>query len=224
MKRLLIIAAGVLEAEALRRALRYTPNVQIIGFAESSRPCGLTVRQARPDVILVNAVAAEATALERIAEARAEAPEATIVCRTHHLKPSWPHEVAEAGADATVDGQIDGARMAMLVREIAAGTVFHLPRASAREQREPTEAAARLTARELEILRLMAGGATNSSVAQQLWVTEQTVKFHLSNIYRKLGVANRTEASHYAHTHGLLAPVALPRPVDAERSPAVAAA
>jgi DNA-binding CsgD family transcriptional regulator len=37
-----------------------------------------------------------------------------------------------------------------------------------------------------------------------LWVTEQTVKFHLSNIYRKLGVSNRTEASHYAHVHGLL--------------------
>jgi DNA-binding NarL/FixJ family response regulator len=53
----------------------------------------------------------------------------------------------------------------------------------------------------------MAAGATNSSVARQLWVTEQTVKFHLSNIYRKLGVANRTEASHYAYTHGLLDPM-----------------
>jgi DNA-binding NarL/FixJ family response regulator len=208
MKRLLIIAAGVLEAEALRQALRYTPNIQIIGFAESSRPCGLTVRQARPDLILVNAVSAPETALERIAEARAEVPETTIICRGHHLAASWPHEVAEAGADATVDGQIDGVRMAMLVREIADGTVFHLPRASSRQQRGSSDAAARLTARELEILRLMAAGATNSSVASQLWVTEQTVKFHLSNIYRKLGVANRTEASHYAHTHGLLAPVA----------------
>ena len=53
-----------------------------------------------------------------------------------------------------------------------------------------------LTARELEILRLVASGNSNRRIAQRLWVTEQTVKFHLSNVYRKLGVANRTEASH----------------------------
>jgi DNA-binding NarL/FixJ family response regulator len=61
-----------------------------------------------------------------------------------------------------------------------------------------------LTARELEILRLVAAGLSNNRIAAQLWVAEQTVKFHLSNIYRKLGLANRTEASHYAHMHGLL--------------------
>jgi DNA-binding NarL/FixJ family response regulator len=61
-----------------------------------------------------------------------------------------------------------------------------------------------LTRRELEILTLMAGGRTNAQLAKALWVTEQTVKFHLSNIYRKLGVSNRTEASHWAHSHGLL--------------------
>ena len=61
-----------------------------------------------------------------------------------------------------------------------------------------------LTARELEILRWVAAGASNSAIARELFVTEQTVKFHLSNVYRKLGVANRTEASHYAHVHGLI--------------------
>src|SRR5207237_3705041 len=63
-----------------------------------------------------------------------------------------------------------------------------------------------LTRRELEILRLVAEGHSNGELAKMLWVTEQTVKFHLSNIYRKLGVANRTEASRWAHLHGLLAP------------------
>ena len=61
-----------------------------------------------------------------------------------------------------------------------------------------------MTARELEILRLVAAGALERRIARELCVTEQTVKFHLSNVYRKLGVANRTEASHYAHVHGLL--------------------
>jgi DNA-binding NarL/FixJ family response regulator len=61
-----------------------------------------------------------------------------------------------------------------------------------------------LTRRELEILALVAEGHSNSQLARMLWVTEQTVKFHLSNIYRKLDVANRTEASRWAQLHGLL--------------------
>jgi DNA-binding NarL/FixJ family response regulator len=61
-----------------------------------------------------------------------------------------------------------------------------------------------LTRRELEILQLVAEGHSNAALARMLWVTEQTVKFHLSNIYRKLDVANRTEASRWAQTRGLL--------------------
>ena len=64
-----------------------------------------------------------------------------------------------------------------------------------------------LTRRELEILRLVAEGHSNAELAKMLWVTEQTVKFHLSNIYRKLGVANRTEASRWAQLQGLLSPL-----------------
>ena len=70
-----------------------------------------------------------------------------------------------------------------------------------------------LTRRELEILRLVAEGHTNAQMAQMLWVTEQTVKFHLSNIYRKLDVANRTEASRWAQRHGVLREQAEPEPV-----------
>jgi DNA-binding NarL/FixJ family response regulator len=71
-------------------------------------------------------------------------------------------------------------------------------------EQEPT--AHDLTRRELEILRLAAEGHSNSQLARMLWVTEQTVKFHLSNIYRKLDVANRTEASRWAQLNGLLTP------------------
>jgi len=70
-----------------------------------------------------------------------------------------------------------------------------------------SEQAVVLTRRETEILRLAAEGYSNAQLAKMLWVTEQTVKFHLSNIYRKLGVSNRTEASRWAQRTGLL-PVA----------------
>ena len=61
-----------------------------------------------------------------------------------------------------------------------------------------------LTRREREILQLVAEGNTNGQVAKVLWVTEQTVKFHLANIFRKLDVTNRTQASRWAHAHGLV--------------------
>ena len=82
----------------------------------------------------------------------------------------------------------------------------HLPpaRANGRPADAPGVAAARLTRREVEILRLAAEGRSNSEIAQTLWVTEQTVKFHLSNIYRKLGVSNRTGASRWAQQNGLV--------------------
>ncbi len=69
---------------------------------------------------------------------------------------------------------------------------------------EESEEQVGLTKRELEILRLTAEGYSNSQLARMLWVTEQTVKFHLSNIYRKLNVSNRTEAGRWAQLNGLL--------------------
>ena len=89
------------------------------------------------------------------------------------------------------------------LREISHGNVVH------RFEKRPVainEDDCPLTDRELEILRLVSEGHTNGRIARELWVTEQTVKFHLSNTYRKLGVANRTEASRYAHLHNLTAP------------------
>ena len=69
-----------------------------------------------------------------------------------------------------------------------------------------------LTRREREILALVAEGHSNRELARMLWVTEQTVKFHLSNIYRKLDVSNRTEASRWAHRHGLVGAAATAAP------------
>ena len=71
-----------------------------------------------------------------------------------------------------------------------------------------------LTRREREILSLVAEGSTNGQVARTLWVTEQTVKFHLANIFRKLDVTNRTQASRWAHMHGLIAQPAEQAPVE----------
>jgi DNA-binding NarL/FixJ family response regulator len=94
-------------------------------------------------------------------------------------------------------------------------TTFELPSILELDERDPE-----LTRREKEILRLVAEGHSNARLAGMLWVTEQTVKFHLSNIYRKLNVANRTEASRWAQRHGLLPATgsSTPDPVRFEQS------
>lgn len=71
---------------------------------------------------------------------------------------------------------------------------------------EAIDRAPRLTRRELEILRLVSEGRTNREVAEVLWVTTQTVKFHLANVYRKLGLGSRAEAVEWARRHGLASP------------------
>ena len=103
----------------------------------------------------------------------------------------------DAGAAAYVFKTAGAAELLQTAR-----LIFDKPRsATPVKDGEPARG---LTKRELEILRLVAEGHSNAQLARMLWVTEQTVKFHLSNIYRKLDVANRTEASRWAQVHDLL--------------------
>jgi DNA-binding NarL/FixJ family response regulator len=207
--RALIVADNALAAEVIRRGLRYAPTCRVLGFVGARRPCGDTIAQASPDVIVFDDSSEAGAVVARIREARQAAPEAKLVMLTLRMEPDELAQASAAGIDAAIAKTAQPQSVGMLVREVAAGNVFHAfakPPAAA----QPTHSAADdLTARELEILRLMAAGSSNGRIAAQLWVTEQTVKFHLSNIYRKLGVANRTQASHYAHVHGLLEPAAV---------------
>jgi DNA-binding NarL/FixJ family response regulator len=116
--------------------------------------------------------------------------------------------------DACVSKSSHLPSLGTLIREIVSrNIVCAAPRAAA-EAAQPLAAHEDLTAREREILLLVADGLTNATIGKQLWVTEQTVKFHLSNIYRKLDVSNRTEASRFVHAGGparpRLAPAATP--------------
>ena len=93
------------------------------------------------------------------------------------------------------------------IRGVFEGNVYH-PRGSSGGN-GPSDAPQQppnggLTNRELAILKLVAEGLSNLDIASQLFVTEKTVKFHLSNIYRKLGVGNRTEATRFAYKNGML--------------------
>ena len=201
--RVVIVADHPLAAEMIRRELRHAAAFPMLGYADGRRPCDGLITESAPDVVVLDEMADRSDTLARIREARQAAPAAKLVLVTTNMDRASLAEGSAAGADAVISRALRPGALGVFVREVARGNIFH---AFGQETEQMDAGALGLTAREREILGLMAGGASNASIAAKLWVTEQTVKFHLSNVYRKLGVANRTEASHFAYTHGLLAP------------------
>ena len=203
MKRLLIVADHSLVVHGIRLALRQTAGFQVAGFIDGRASIAPALERLDPEIVLMDDMQEPADALARLREVEAIRPEAQIVLLTLRMDDAWLDEAFAAGAHAVVSKTVHPVALGTLLREISQGNVVHrrTQRAVAATQEECP-----LTDRELEILRLVAEGHTNGRIARQLWVTEQTVKFHLSNTYRKLGVANRTEASRYAYMHDLMPP------------------
>ncbi len=156
-----------------------------------------------PDLFVAELVASRSRleAAETIRLARERAPGVRVIALSSVSDPEHIDHALSAGAVAYVIKTAQSEEFASAVRHAFEHSVFFPSR---KTPTPPLEEADSLTRRELEILRLVAEGHTNAQLARLLWVTEQTVKFHLSNIYRKLNVANRTEASRWAQLHGLL--------------------
>jgi DNA-binding NarL/FixJ family response regulator len=199
----MIVADHSFVVQAIRLALRQTAGFQVVGFFDGRGSVRNALQELRPDVVLVDDMQEADNALARLREVTEEAPQAKSMLLTLQMDSDWLEQAFDAGAQAVVSKTVHPVSLGTLLREISHGNVVH------RFEKRPAavvEDDCPLTDRELEILRLVAEGHTNGRIARELWVTEQTVKFHLSNTYRKLGVANRTEASRYAHLHNLTAP------------------
>jgi DNA-binding NarL/FixJ family response regulator len=208
MKRLIIVADHSLVAHSIRLALKQTTGFRVVGVIDGRVTARDALMDLRPDVVLVDemhdarADGAQRPdhAFARLREAADHAPGAQRLLLTLHMDEERLNEVFEAGAHAVLSKGMHPVSLGTMLREVVRGNVVH------RFERRPAAATADcpLTLREKEILGLVAEGNTNGQIARLLWVTEQTVKFHLSNTYRKLGVSNRTEASHYAHVNNLM--------------------
>jgi DNA-binding NarL/FixJ family response regulator len=216
---MVIVADSSFVIETIRLALRSAAGLNLIGKVDGRAPVRRPIAESQPEIVLVDEMQSSEHALERIRECREEAPASVILLLTMRMEDQWVSEALAAGADACLSKSAHLPSLGTLIREIVSrNIVCALPRAVAEASR-PLAGHVDLTAREREILTLVADGLTNATIGKQLWVTEQTVKFHLSNIYRKLGVANRTEASRYAHMKGMMRGLG-PRPVPAPQEPA----
>ena len=179
-------------------------GLDVVGLAGNGHETIELVARVQPDAVLLDFHMPGMDGASCIRELRRHHPKVKVVMLSGHDEPESVSECLAAGAICFVGKHTSPPDIARALRAIVAPTVHFRSRDTPRETpqvsaRTPTF----LTPRESEMLRLVATGMSNREIARQLWVTEQTVKFHLSNVYRKLDVANRTEASRIALTLGL---------------------
>jgi DNA-binding NarL/FixJ family response regulator len=208
MKRLVVVADNPLIVGAIRTGLRDIGAFQLLGYVDPRKTTAARITEAAADIVLVDEGEGSEPALSLIQNLRDRDENVKVIVLTLRMEGKWLERAFAAGANGAMSKVIHPAALATLIRETVAGHIVHSPARLRVQNRAAASAAAEhstLTERETEILSLVASGATNAEIARKLWITQQTVKFHVSNVYRKLDVANRTEACHYAHVNGLVA-------------------
>jgi DNA-binding NarL/FixJ family response regulator len=163
------------------------------------------VERHRPDLVVTEIVGTrgEVEPFDFLVRVRRLAQEARLVVCSTSEDPDDVAKALAAGAVAYIVKTTHPHDLAFAVRQSFEHSIYLGSLASAARANHGPPETPSLTRREAQILGLVAEGHTNPQLARILWVTEQTVKFHLTNIYRKLGVATRSEATRWARTHGL---------------------
>jgi DNA-binding NarL/FixJ family response regulator len=184
-------------------------GVEVVGKATEGDEAIALIEEHRPDVFIAGIDPDSSDQVACIRRASESHPSLKSIVVADNTEPEAINAAFAAGAAVYCAKTILQEDLASAIRQAFKRSIYIATKGGLDAPAKPTSGELEpadhdLTRRELEILRLVADGHSNSQLARMLWVTEQTVKFHLSNIYRKLNVANRTEASRWAQLHGLL--------------------
>jgi len=200
--KLLIADDNRLMLEGFRRALERVEDIEIAGCTHDGAHVLSLVERRRPDVVVVELGMQTADGRSCLDALCQEHPGVTVVVLSARATPDVIRAALGAGARAFITENVNPLDIPSAIRQAYEGTVYH---AYGEATRGPDEAlrAAGLTEREITMLKALARGLSNRDISQELWVTEKTVKFHLGNLYRKLGVSNRLAAARYAHLQGI---------------------
>jgi DNA-binding NarL/FixJ family response regulator len=221
--RVLIADDHELTLAAVRTALQDVDGVRVVGEARSGREALGAVQRLSPDVVLLDMNMPGAidglTCAERI---RRRFPKIRVVIISGYAAEAAIRMAFRRGAHAFVSKAINPRDIGPALRQAVEGTVYHAPPGEGRLEAEDLPES--LSEREATVLKEVAAGRSNQAISKRLWVSEHTVKFHLTNIFRKLDVSNRTEAARWAHSHGLVADVEDEAQSSRERQPVAALA
>lgn len=199
--RVLIADDQPLVLKRVRNVLASAADIEVVGSTQRGDQIVPLVERHRPDLVLLDHTMAGAAALcvRRIKRGR---PEVMVVVLSSSEDAAKIDEALRAGADAYIAKRINPEDLASALRQVVARVVYlpapgRVPVAASAPDAEP------LTERELTMLEAISRGLSTKMISRELWISEKTVKFHLTNIYRKLGVHNRAGAMRYAFQHGL---------------------
>ncbi|MEV0439704.1 response regulator transcription factor [Streptomyces spectabilis] len=209
--RVLVVDDQELVREGIASLLGIQPGIHVIGTAADGAGAVDAALSLTPDVILMDVRMPGMDGVTAVAAVHGRAPACKVVMLTTFDDEEYVVRALRAGAVGYLLKSLPAAELADAVR-LAHRGVAQLDPAVARRlaagppprPRAEAEPAGSPTAREIEILRLVAAGATNREIAAQLYLSEGTVKNHISRILTRLGLRGRAQAALYARDHGLL--------------------
>ena len=195
--RLAVLDEYPIQTVGLATALAASDTIRVVLSATSSAALIEGLPEANADAVLIEPWTRSHDGLTTIETIVADYPGIVVIAMSRLWDNSHVARALEAGAAGYLSKSMNIADLPAMVRHVCDGGVIRP------QHNGNAPAAAGLTAREREVLSMAARGRSNALIGDELFITAQTVKFHLSNAYRKLGVQNRTEAAHVAARLGI---------------------
>ena len=199
---------GLISLMKTRREL-----VEVVGEAETGEEAIQLAKQLTPDVILMDIYMPQLDGLQAAKEIHKLLPKIAIVILTSSEKDGHLYEAVESGVSGYLLKSLDAEELFTMINGVSHGeaamtraVASRLLKGVAERVVSDDKGETSLTERELLVLRLVASGASNSEIADNLFISVNTVKSHLKNILEKLHLDNRTQAATYAYERGLVSP------------------
>jgi DNA-binding NarL/FixJ family response regulator len=206
MIRVLVVDDHPVVREGLMAVLEDTKDVQVVGEAGSAEEALTLVERSRADVVLLDLELPGMNGVDAIPRFSASAAHPRVIVLTAYDTEERVLASLKAGAAGYVLKGAPASEIAQAIRAVAGGGSYLTPRVAARvvAQVNAPKRSTMLSARERQVLRLVARGRSNKQIARDLAITERTVKFHMTSIFNKLGADNRAQAIAIAAQRGLL--------------------
>ncbi len=207
MIRVVIADDHALIREGLAKLLELEDDIEVLGEAGDGQGAINLARRYKPDVILMDINMPGTDGITATRVIKREMPHTRIIALTVY-EDEQVVEMVKAGVSAYILKDVAAQELISTIRRVMEGNVFIHPRVASRVVKELTSERksydSRLTRREKDVLELVVKGNSNKEIAGLLYISEKTVKNHLTNIFRKLSVKDRTQAAVYALKNGLV--------------------